>query len=268
MISAQPSPAAPSELLPGFQLSLELELGLLLIGGLFWIGLLVGIGRLSGVIPMPRERRILIERVRPVMGVVLALLYLLFAARILLRHGVQVQVAALLVLGLALLVGAWFAVKDLIAGVVLKAGRLCSVGDQVTVAGFEGRVVQMGLRSVSLETNQGDEAVVPYSVLSQSPLLRSPSIEGVALHVFRLRTPVNVSVADARQAVLEGAMCAHWASVVRPPQVKPLGNHEYEISVFALDPDHGPDVEAAVLHATGFVRPTAATAKPADKPTK
>jgi hypothetical protein len=155
----------------------------------------------------------------------------------------------LAVLAGALIGAAWFAIRDFFAGVVVKAGRVFTVGDQVRVGDYEGRVGSMGIRSITLETSQGDEAVVPYSTLSRVTVLRTPAVEGLAMHVFQLNIPTDESLSDTRQRIREGALCAHWASVVREPQVKPLGGNSYEVTVFALDPDHGPDVEASVRRA-------------------
>jgi len=244
---------APADLL-STGLPMELELELLVGGGVVLFGVLMGLGRVVAVIPMRRKQRILVERIRPLVGLLLILPYLFFALRVAVEHGGRAQLLVLAVLCLGMLVGGWFLIRDLLAGVVVKTGRLCSEGDQVRIGDYQGRVAQMGLRGVRLETSQGEEAVIPYSVLARSTLMRSPSEEGVALHVFQLRTPPNVSVSDTRQAVIEGAMCSHWASIVREPQITPLGNHLYEITVFALAADYGPEVEAAVIESTGFLR--------------
>ncbi len=238
-------------LLPG-GFGFELQAGLFLVGGLVLVGVLLALSRLTTLVPMRRDRREGVERAVPVVGLLLVLPYLLFALRALLHDTGQVQALTFLAFVALGLLSAWFVVRDLVAGVVLKAGRICSLGDRLVVGELEGRVARMGVRTLTLETSQGEEALVPYSALSRSTVVRTPAVEGVAPHVFRVRTPPDVSVADARRAVLEAALCAHWASVVRKPQIKPLGKQIYEVTVFALNGDYAMDVESAVLKTTGY----------------
>ncbi len=243
---------AEADALVGWGFGFELQVGLFLVGGVLLALVLLGLSRLTTLVPMRRERRESVGRAVPVVGLLLFLPYLLFALRAILRNTGQVQALTFLAfIGLGV-ISAWFVVRDLIAGVVLKAGRICSVGDRLVVGDLEGRVVRMGVRTLTLETSHGEEALVPYSSMSRSAVVRTPAVEGVAPHVFRVQTGGDVSVSDARRAVLEAALCAHWASVVRQPQIKALGEHTYEVTVFALNGDYAMDVEAAVLKTTGY----------------
>jgi hypothetical protein len=243
---------APPPLVTEHLLAPELELGLLVVGFAAFIALLMGMGKLSSLVAMTQQRRQWLERARPVVGVLLGLPYVLFALRFALRDHGQLQWAGWFAIALALSVAAWFAIRDFVAGVVLKAGRVCSEGDLVRLGDHEGRVLDMGLRSLTLETSSGDEAVVPYSLLTKEALIRTPAVQGLALHVFRVATQKPEAVSATRQAIIEAAMCAHWSSVVRTPEVRPLGNDVYEVTVYALDGDHGPDIEAAVVKAPGL----------------
>ncbi len=245
---------AAEHLLSGAGFSFEVLVGILVLGGMVLIAMVVGLSRLVALLPMRRERRQFFERGLPVFGALLVLPYVLFAARIALQNSGPISVVATLGIATASLAAGWPAIRDVVAGVLIKSGRVCSVGDRIAVNGLEGSVVEMGLRTITLETNLGDEALLPYAVLARSTIVRTPAVEGIAPHVFRLQTPASASVSDARAAVLEAAMCSHWASVVRQPEVKSIGKNGYEVTVFALNPDHGMDVENAVLSVTGFSR--------------
>ena len=137
---------APPPLVPEHLLAPELELGLLVVGFAALVAMLMGIGKLSSLIALTHQRRQWLERARPVIGVALGLPYVLFALRIALRDNGQLQLAGWFAVGFALSIAAWFSIRDFIAGIVLKAGRVCSEGDLVRLGGYEGRVLDMGLR--------------------------------------------------------------------------------------------------------------------------
>jgi hypothetical protein len=76
-------------------------------------------------------------------------------------------------------------------------------------------------------------------------------MQGMALHVFRMKVRADSSIGDVRRVARESALLCHWASVVRDPELVAVGPSEFEITVFALDRDHAPEVEAAVRRALG-----------------
>ena len=53
------------------------------------------------------------------------------------------------------------------------------------------------------------------------------------------------SPAELKARVRRSAMLVHWSAISRPPEVI-LGDGHLEVTVYAIDPDRGPDIEAAV----------------------
>ncbi len=227
----------------------ELELALLGVGGLALLLVMYGIGKASALLPMKKSRRELWTRAQPVLGLLLVFAYLAFAARLVLRDTSEIQPLAFVALGAGFAAAAWFAVRDFVAGVVLKAAKLCQVGDRIRVDETEGRVEDMGLRALVLETSQGEQAIIPYSRIARSAVMRTPAVEGVAMHVFEISAPLGHGVPEIRRAILEAAMMSHYSSIVREPQIKPLGDRRFEVTVFSLHSDYASDIEAAVRRA-------------------
>lgn len=136
--------------------------------------------------------------------------------------------------------------RDLLAGVALKAGRVCQVGDRVRIEGIEGRVARMGYRVLVLETTRGDEVVLPYGRVAREAVVRTRTADGVASHEFTLQLPPQLSTAEARERIRRAALLCHWAAVAREPEVAQTGDAELAVTVFSLDPEHATEIERAV----------------------
>lgn len=231
-----------------------LQVLLLLLEGLVLFGGLWAVGYALELVPMNRSRREQLARTRPVVGAVAGLFYALFVARHLFADFPTYLPLILSGIVVAFIVMAWFALRDVIAGVVLKAGRVCSVGDHVQINGVEGRVTDMGMRVLTLETTEGDEAIIPYGRLARDSLLRTPVQDTVTVHVFEAHLPDGMSSIDGRACIREAALRSHWSSLTREPKVARVGEHTFEVTVFSLDADHGPHVERTVRQALARVK--------------
>lgn len=219
---------------------------LLLVGLLLLLGLLRVLGIVVEYVPMGADRHETLARARPLVGTLVVLLYMLFAAGVVFKaHPGQLPLALGFVV-VGFVVASWTAVRDVVSGVFLKAGRVCRVGDHVRVGNVEGRVERMGLTVLVIETREGDEAVLPYSGVARQSILRTPVIDSVAPHVFRVERPDGLSLSALRSLIRERAMSSHWASITREPDVEPVADDAVEVTVFALDADHAPEVESAV----------------------
>lgn len=222
---------------------------LLLLEGLVVFGGLWAAGYGLELVPMSRGRREQIGRIRPVVFALAALFYALFAARRVFADYPTYLPVVLTLIVVAFIVMAWFALRDVVAGVVLKAGRVCSVGDHVHVNGVHGRVTEMGMRVLTLETAEGDEAIIPYTRLARDSLLRTPVQDTVTVHAFEAHLPDGLSNIEGRTCIREAALRSHWSSLTREPKVSQVGENTFEVTVFSLDAEHGPHVERAIRQA-------------------
>lgn len=144
---------------------------------------------------------------------------------------------------------AWVAGRDLVHGVFFKAGRACRVGDRVELDGVEGRVAALGYRVLVLDQGGGKEARIPYAKAARATLTREPVDLGVTRHVFRVVPAEGVALSEAHEAARRAVFNAHWASPGHEAEVEVAPDGALEIGVYALDPLHAPDIEAAVRSA-------------------
>jgi hypothetical protein len=229
-------------------MSSSLDLLVILAGAAILAAVLLAVRGAFGLLPVAKSTRDAVRRALPVAAAGVALIYALVAVTILFADQPMVAaIATVLVIG-AFVVVSWNALRDLASGVFLKAGDICQPGDHIRIDDLQGRVAHMGLRVLVLETSDGDEALIPYSRIARDRLLRTPAVEGVTPHVFQLSVPPELSPATLKTQVRHSAMLEHWSAVSRAPEIA-LHDGQLEVTVYAVDPDRGPDIEAAVRRA-------------------
>jgi small-conductance mechanosensitive channel len=219
-------------------------LWLLLVGALLLASLLALRGVLA-LLPLSRRRRDFVEGAAPLIGSLAGFAYLLYSLRLMFADHPQYMPlvwggAAVTVIG-----ASWFAVRDLISGVLLKSGRVCKVGDRIRLADVEGVIRHMGLRLMAIESESGGVALVPYSKIASESVVRAPSRGAVLPHVFRVTVPTSVTMSDARSSLRLAISQCHWASLVREPELAVLSENTYEVTVFSLAAERSAEIEAA-----------------------
>jgi len=198
------------------------------------------------VAPLTVERRERLRRAFPVLAAISVVAYLLVGAGIFFDRYPQHFPIAVAVILLVAIAASWFGIRDLVAGVFIKAGRVCRVGDYVRVGDVQGRVERMGHRALVVETAGGEEAIVPYSEMARRSVLRTPVSERGTLHVFELTLEDAPPAAQTKRRIREAALRCHWAAIAREPEIAVLDGNRYEVTIFAIDPDRVREVEAAV----------------------
>lgn len=230
------------------------DLTFLTAGAVVLIVALQLVAFLFRVVPAPAAVRSGLQRIAPVLGLAALVAYIASGVAVLLTR--EPAFAAVLVSLIAMLVVfAWAPLYDLIGGVAFRFGRLCRVGDHVRVGDVEGRVLDVGMRSLVVQTPEGDEAVIPYGKITRETLRRTQSVSGAYVHAFAIEPSEDVDFSELKRQVVRAAMRCHWASVVHEPKVERRERGAIEVSVYALDADHAPVVEAAVRRGLASAKP-------------
>lgn len=183
-----------------------------------------------------------IERVLPVLEGVIWSVFLITAIQfIFLNHLLKVILILSIVLVVLLLLS-WYAVRDLIAGVLLKYQDAFRMDGQIQVKDIEGRVKKIGYMSLEIETFQGEVLTIPYSAIFNEIRTEPHHEEKVKSHTFYMEFPKTHPVVDLSKKIHHSALNAPWSSVVKEPQVKVIEEKEdtyvFEIRVFSLQAPH------------------------------
>ncbi len=218
----------------------------LCVGGAVLVGTLEILRRLLALVRFSRSRRELVDRSAPVVVGLVGVLYLLFALTYLFRDFPNYMPVVLTLVVGAVVAASWFAIKDLVSGVLLRAGGLCREGDHVRLESVEGVVREMGLRVMVVETKIGEEALVPYSAVARGSIVRASVGGEVAPHTFSLRVPEHVLMSEARSLIREAAWRSPWSSLGREPQVNLSEDHHFEVTIFSISGERVSTVEMDV----------------------
>ncbi len=236
------------------------ELGMdvtwVLLGGLVVVVFLWATRRALDLIPLGTDRRELLLRVHPVLSVAVLGTFAFLAVRSLFGRYPDVLPYALLAFVVASLVVAWDAVRDVLAGFGLQASRGVRAGDHVRVGQVTGRVERLGFRAMVVETAEGDRAIIPNRVATREILVhtrgasRGGGVDGASSLTFQVSVEGPVVLADLTSVVRRAALGCHWSSIARLPEVRGVDGG-LEITVFALEAERAPEVEARVRAALG-----------------
>lgn len=203
------------------------------------------------VLPLGPARRITARRWLPAVQLAFVLAVVVFAAVLLLG-----QTPALVVSGVTalLVVGAtWFAIRDVVAGVVLRAEHGFDAGCVLHADDIAGRVHRVGIRSLEIEGGDGRRVRVPYTRLRAIPLsMTRPAESGRALQ-FTTVLPRNSGGPDDMVHIRVAALNAAFASPWREPHVQLVAedpeSRTFVVTVYAADPSFLPFIEEAVADA-------------------
>ncbi len=131
-------------------------------------------------------------------------------------------------------------VQNFVAGVILLTERNVRPADVLEIEGLIVRVAELGLRSTIVRTRDGEDLIVPNSILIQD------TVKNYTLRdsTFRLRTEVGVNYDSdmqlVRQVLEEIANEPQWNLPDVEPQVLLLGFGDnavlFEVAVWMADP--------------------------------
>jgi small-conductance mechanosensitive channel len=211
---------------------------------------IAGLRLALALLPLRRDRRALLSRVRPAAELAIVLAALVFAAT---RLAGDQSIVALVALGAVLgilVLAAWPLVRDVVSGVALRAEEAFEPDDWVRVAGVEGRVLGAGARALEIEAEDGRRTRVPYARISRSLLVRGGRAEASKAHTFTVTVSTAQPLTRHVQQLREAALLSFHASARRDPRIRMTAQDQHvwtlEVTVYALDPAFLPEIESAV----------------------
>lgn len=157
---------------------------------------------------------------------------------------IGIDLAALFAAGAIFAIGLGFAMQNIaqnfVAGLILLVERAIKPGDILEVEGAVVKVIRMGIRATIVQSRDGEDLIVPNSVLAQSTV-KNYTLED---SVYRLRTLVGVSYgADmklVRSTLEDVASSVTWRLPDREPQIvmSEFGDNAvvFDVAVWMDDP--------------------------------
>lgn len=157
-----------------------------------------------------------------------------------------IDLTALFAAGALFAVALGFAMQSIaqnfVAGVILLTERAIKPGDVLQVEGKTVRVLQMGIRSSIARTRDGEDMVIPNSVLIQTTVINYTLRD----QAFRIRAQVGVTYASDMRLVrrtlesVAAQVSAKWAVPETKPQVVMTGfgssSVDWEVAIWMNNP--------------------------------
>ena len=140
----------------------------------------------------------------------------------------------------------WFLVRDFIAGVLLKSQQIYKVGQIIKTAQYSGRITRMGNLHLSLQTEQGESARIPYSVLTSSVILKQKQ-DFADTNFFSISVPQSLTKEEWIRKLESDILSSPWVSTKANPVIKitdeTIDSYVFSISVVTLNPEHALHLE-------------------------
>ncbi len=136
----------------------------------------------------------------------------------------------------------WFLFRDFFAGIVIRSENALEPGQFFKTTFVEGRILKLGIRSMELETLEGERVKVPYGRLNNQLLNRPPGQEKNYGHTLKLRMPKAGKPARLKNQILAELNNMPWIISGYPPMVSITSESEeqflVEIRVYVMREEH------------------------------
>lgn len=232
-----------------FQVSQTAILKILLFGAaLFFV-----LRTVQKAIHLPRIKKLLgfpLQRFFPFIEMAIWGFYLLWAAQQFFQH--RPFYAAVWIGTLALLAvwASWFAIRDVIAGIILKAEDAYEINQRIKLPSVEGKIHRLGHRSLEIEIEGGQIVKIPYGKIAGEQRILSDPRETGRSYSFQVTAPKTLEPEQAAEQLRRAALDSPWSSVKKEPQVRFLGEQEggyrFEVVAYPLGEAYSRKVEEYV----------------------
>jgi small-conductance mechanosensitive channel len=233
---------------------LAVVIGLVVLAAAIW-----SLRKVAALLPMGRRRRARFARLLPLLEVALALAAILAIAAFTLAAQPTALTVVVVALAAVLLGASWFAVRDAVTGAVLRVEDAYQVGQWLRVDAVDGRVRNVGARTLELEREDGTRVRIPYTRLAAALLIRAGGTEDPSGHTFTVELPPALAPVHILPVIRSAARNCFFVSATRDPEVHVISSadgHRYDVTVFTLDRTFLPEIESAVRERIAEEGPT------------
>lgn len=190
---------------------------------------------------LPVKQTEIAGRYLPVAELVTWIIYLLWSIQYLYNRGQLITLIPLIIFIILILYLAWFALKDVTAGVIFKTGKTHQINDHISVASITGKIAAMGLRNIEIEDYSGRIVSVPYSKIVGNVMLRAYPSQSLLSHNFKMQLELSpdTDVFQATEKIRNAILILPWSSQKKEPKVNAEEETEnlaiFNITIFSLD---------------------------------
>jgi len=220
-----------------------------LVAGVLLYFLFRLLSRILNIIPEHRLRPALTRLLSAIEGIGW-IFFLFWAVGKLFTEPLYNTIATLFLLAIVGVWIAWYAVRDWIAGVLLKVQDVYESDQFIQLDDMQGRVTRLGYLSMEIEQENGDRVKIPYSKISgQIHSIHHPEVLS-NYYRFQVSVPQTSSAVDASNALRTAILNTPWSSPQKPIRINLVQESEnmyvFEAMVYATRQSFAQAIEDAV----------------------
>ena len=132
--------------------------------------------------------------------------------------------------------------KDIFAGIVLRIDESLALNNSIKSVIASGRIIKLGLRSVTLEPVNGEAIRIPYGQLTSSSITISKSDATFREFETDLNISPKNSPEETKQVIINTVLNSIYSSTTQSPTVTFLGevngNYNFKLTVAVMNEDY------------------------------
>lgn len=142
------------------------------------------------------------------------------------------------VIGLAWI--GWYAARDYIAGIILKAQDVYEVGHQLVIGDITGKIIKMGYLNVELQKGDGVVLKVPYSQITGNLHYNKNENELVSTYKFPLKISIDAVLHGDIERIRKSVLNSPWHASHIGPQVYKVSEYGGTVNLEIVVATFGP----------------------------
>ena len=188
-----------------------------------------------------------ITRILPILELSIGLVFLIWVLHVIFQGQPTYFLVGFSSILAIIVWAARFAIKDIIGGAILKAEENYLISDRIRLGDIEGWITKIGLRSLHITTDDGQQLRIPYSLITGDLLWKTTSSAVSAVYTFKLDIPKSENLPTIIEKIRRCVLNSVWSSVVKEPIIKYRSeNPDYyivEVTIHAITNDYFPNIE-------------------------
>ena len=191
------------------------------------------------VIPIKSKNQTSIKKVLPVIEFTTWLIFLIWGINYFIRNNIYFAAGLGLILLLIMFWFAWYSLRDMISGIIIKSNKDLRINDSIYVAGYHGKIIRFGFRNLVLETENGKNIYLPYTMLIKKEFIRSHPAEKILSHSFKVTLHKEKAIEQTTEDIRLTLLSLPWVSQIKSPGIRLESetgtSYVFHVTVYSLE---------------------------------
>jgi small-conductance mechanosensitive channel len=134
-----------------------------------------------------RKIRMIFRRTFPVIEIIVLFFYIFWASDQLFNHLAIYNLLTGSLIVVLVGISGWYLLRDLISGIILKAGNGFEPGQRIKTSGLSGTIKKTGYLSLEIINKKGEIVIIPFSRLSRLNIRKPADTDKWVEHIVKLK---------------------------------------------------------------------------------